>query len=96
MYHKWCAQCFADADRIVLLEVPRHTCRYRIIRRFVRRKLGLEKGKKESLKSLIALLRWADRYQQVNLPEIRQLLAPYAGKVTDGADGQIGICGGKL
>ena len=81
VYHKWCAQCFADADRIVLLETPRHICRSRIIRRFVRRKLGLEKGKKESLASLAALLRWADRYQQVNLPEIRQLLTPYAGKV---------------
>lgn len=81
VYHKWCAQCFADADRIVLLEIPRRTYRYRIIRRFVRRKLGLEKGKRESLKSLTALLRWADRYQQVNLPEIRQLLTPYAGKV---------------
>jgi len=24
VYYKWCKQCFADADKIYLLEVPRH------------------------------------------------------------------------
>jgi len=50
VYYKWCRQCFADADKIYLLEVPRRTYRHRIIRRFIRRKLGLEKGKKEKRK----------------------------------------------
>ena len=81
VYHKWCGQCFADADRIYLLEVPRYRYRTRILRRFFRRKLGLEKGKKESLRSLAALLRWADKYQNVQLPEIRKLLLPYSFKV---------------
>ena len=81
VYHKWCGQCFADADRIYLLEVPRYRYRTRILRRFFRRKLGLEKGKKESLRSLTALLRWADKYQNVQLPEIRKLLLPYSFKV---------------
>ena len=57
--------------------------KYRIIRRFFRRKLGLEQGKKETLKSLFQLLKWADKYQQVNLVEIRNLLAPYANKVME-------------
>ena len=48
VYHKWCGQCFADADRIYLLEVPRYRYRTRILRRFFRRKLGLEKGKKKA------------------------------------------------
>ena len=81
VYYAWCGRCFEDADRIYVLNVPRCRYRYRIIRRFIRRKLGFEKGKKESLKSLTALLRWADRYQKVNLPEIRKLLAPYSDKV---------------
>lgn len=60
VYYKWCGQCFADADKIYLLDVPRHTYRYRIIRRFWRRKLGIEKGKKETFKSLRDLLKWAE------------------------------------
>ena len=81
VYYAWCQQCFADADRIYVLNVPRYKYRYRIIRRFVRRKLGLEKGKKENLKSLRELLKWADKYQKVNLVEIRKLLMPYSDKV---------------
>lgn len=83
VYYAWCGQCFADADRIYVLEVPRYQYRTRIIRRFIRRKLGLEQGKQESLKSLAALLRWADKYQKVNLPEIRKIMASYASKVIE-------------
>lgn len=81
VYYAWCGQCFAEADRIYVLNVPRRTYRYRIIRRFVRRKLGLERGKRESVNSLTKLLRWADKYQSVDLPEIGRLLEPYADKV---------------
>ena len=83
VYYAWCQQCFADADIIYVLNVPRYKYRYRIIRRFVRRKLGLEKGKKENLKSLRELLKWADKYQTVNLVEIRKLLMPYSDKVIE-------------
>ncbi len=85
VYYKWCKQCFADADQIYLLEVPRRTYRYRIIRRFLRRKLGLEKGKKETLKSLISLLKWADSYQEKDMPEIKKLMEPYGDKVVSTA-----------
>ena len=64
VYHSWCLRCFEEADMIYLLSVPRYKYRYRILRRFARRKLGLEKGKKESLRSVAELLKWADRYQE--------------------------------
>ena len=83
VYYAWCQQCFADADKIYVLSVPRYQYRYRIIRRFVRRKLGLEQGKKETWKSLSQLLKWADKYQQVNLVEIRKRLVPYSNKVIE-------------
>lgn len=83
VYFAWCGQCFADADIIYLLNVPRYKYRYRIIRRFIRRKLGLEKGKKEDIKSLRALLAWADRYQEENMAEIRKELAKYPEKVIE-------------
>ena len=64
-----------------MLEVPRLTYRYRIIKRFIRRKLGLEKGKKETLKSLKNLLKWADSYSDNDMPEIKKLIEPYIDKV---------------
>lgn len=81
VYYKWCKQCFVDADKIFLLEVPRHTYRYRIIKRFIRRKLGLEKGKKETLKSLKDLLKWADSYSANDMTEMKKLVEPYENKV---------------
>lgn len=81
VYYAWCGQCFEEADRIYLLQVPRRKYRYRIIRRFIRRKLGLEKGKKETFKSLSDLLKWADKFQAKNLPEIQKLLEKYREKV---------------
>ena len=83
VYYAWCGRCFEDADKIYLLTVPRRVYRYRIIRRFLRRKLGLEPGKRETLQSLFALLSWADKYQRVNLAEIRKLLEAYPDKVIE-------------
>ncbi len=83
VYYAWCGRCFADADRIFLLEVPRRVYRRRIIRRFIRRKLGLEPGKRETLKSLSALLQWTDKYERVNLAEIKKILSAYPDKVID-------------
>ncbi len=86
VYYAWCGRSFEDADRIMVLEVPRRLYRASIVRRFVRRKLGLETGKRETLRSLAALLKWADNYRRDDLPVIRRLLEDYPDKVT-GADG---------
>ena len=83
VYYAWCKQSFDDADKIYLLCVPRRKYRRRIIRRYFRRKLGMEKGKKESVKSVRALLKWADKYNTVNMSEIRSLLSEYNEKVTE-------------
>ena len=83
VYYAWCGRCFEDADRIYLMTVPRPVYRFRILRRFLRRKLGLEAGKRETLQSLFALLSWADKYQRVSLVEIRKLLEAYPEKVME-------------
>ncbi|MBQ7172889.1 MAG: AAA family ATPase [Clostridia bacterium] len=84
VYYAWCEKCFADADKIYLLHVPRRVWRRRIIHRFFRRKLGIEKGKRETVKSLFALLKWADRFETKNLPEIKKILEKYQEKVVKG------------
>jgi adenylate kinase family enzyme len=81
VYYKWCKQCFAEADKIYLLEVPEHVYKYRIIKRFIKRKLGIEKGKKETLKSLKDLLKWTKSYQENDIVEIKKILEPYNDKV---------------
>lgn len=83
VYYAWCGQCFADADIIYLLNVPRHKYRSRIIRRFIKRKLHPGSGKKETLRSVKELLKWADHYQKENLTEIRKILAQYPDKVVE-------------
>ena len=83
VYYAWCARSFEEADRIILLSVPRRVYRARILRRFIKRKLAPENGKKESLRSLAALLKWADAYRQKNLPEIRKILEAYPDKVIE-------------
>ncbi len=83
VYYAWCGRCFEDADRIYLLDVPRRVYRHRIIKRFVRRKLRLEPGKRETLQSLKKLLQWADHYERVNLVEIRKILEAYPEKVIE-------------
>ncbi|MBQ7474194.1 MAG: DNA topology modulation protein FlaR [Oscillospiraceae bacterium] len=83
VYYTWCTRCFEEADRIYLLSTPVSLCKCRIIRRFIRRKLGREAGKKETLRDLTALLRWTDKYQRENLPAIRKLLAAYPDKVVE-------------
>lgn len=83
VYYAWCQQCFEEADKIYLLNVPRYKYRFRIIRRFIRRKLGIEKGKKETFKSVLALLKWADKYQKENMTEIRKILEQYSEKVIE-------------
>lgn len=81
IYYAWVEQCFEDADIIYLLDMPKYLYQYRILRRSLRRKLGLEAGKRETLKSVLALLKWTDTFQKKNMVEIASILEKYADKV---------------
>ena len=81
MYYSWVGKAFDDADKIYVLDMPKYLYKFRIIRRSIRRKLGFEKGKKETLKSVIDLLKWTDTFQNKNMPEIKRMLEKYSDKV---------------
>ena len=49
--------------------------------RSIKRKLGILKGKKETLKSVYNLLKWTETFQNKNLKEIRSILDRYDNKV---------------
>lgn len=81
VYYAWLQDSFKAADIIFILDLPKRIFQFRLIRRFVRRKLGIEKGKKETLNSFIALLKWADQYERQNLPKIYSILEKHKQKV---------------
>ena len=80
VFYDWVDKCFENADVIYVLDIKPKIYKRRIIKRFLRRKLKLEPGKKETVKSLIALLKWTDRFQRINLVEIKKKLQTYSSK----------------
>lgn len=79
--YAWVTPCFAQADVIYLLETPALLCRFRIVRRFIKRKLNKTGRKNETLKSLCELLTWTKKFYKVNLPAIKNELQKYSDKV---------------
>ena len=80
MYYAWVGKCFEDADKIYVLDIPKRVYICRIIKRSVKRKLGLEKGKKETLKSVYHLLKWTNTFQSKNMVEIKKMLSAWPEK----------------
>lgn len=80
VYYAWVGKCFEDADKIYVLDIPKRVYTYRIIMRAIKRKLGFEKGKKETLKSVYNLLKWTDTFQNKNMAEIGNILLEYSSK----------------
>ena len=81
VYYAWVTESFQRADVIYALDIPSYIYKYRIIMRFIKRKLGIEKGKKETFKSVDNLLKWTNKYQNNNLKEIKKILEQYVSKV---------------
>lgn len=69
-----------EADRIVLLAPPPRVRRWRILRRWVRQRLGLEAcGYHPSSKMLQCMYRWSREYE-LDTDGIRSRLLPHEGK----------------
>ena len=81
VYYAWVQQSFDEADKIYVLDMPRYLYKSRIIIRSIKRKLGIQQGKKETLKSVYNLLRWTETFQNKNLKEIKTILDKYENKV---------------
>lgn len=80
VYCTWVGKCFEDADKTFVLDIPKRIYIYRIIKRSVKRKLALEKGKKETLKSVYNLLKWTNTFQSKSMVEIKKILSAYPEK----------------
>ena len=63
IYYKWLEQSFKNADIIYILDLPKYIYKFRIIKKFIKRKLKLETVKKETLKSLLDLVNYSHFYK---------------------------------
>lgn len=64
VYDKWVGESFARADCVIVMDVPLWRRQWRILRRSWRRWRGVEKGKKETMISVVKLLEWNARYDK--------------------------------
>lgn len=74
VYHRWVGPSFAQADHILVLNPPLWLRQIRIARRSLRRKLGLEPGKKESFQNIRDLLKWSQGFDADNLARALAML----------------------
>ena len=80
IYYKWLAQSFAAADVIIIIEPANWIRNLRLVKRFIKGQLGLVNNKNETLKSFIALVKWAQPYSKTKIPEIIEMTEPYKAK----------------
>ena len=81
VYYAWVQQSFDEADIIYVLDMPKYLYKSRIIVRSIKRKLGIQQGKRETIKSVYNLLKWTETFQNKNLKEIKTILDKYENKV---------------
>lgn len=73
-YYRWLGPSFEAASHIIVLTPPLWLRQVRIIRRSIRRRLGLESAKKETLRDVRQLLAWNRHYDRDNLARATALL----------------------
>lgn len=82
VYYAWVSDSFERADAIVVLSPGPLVRDFRILRRFVLRKLGFQQSaKKETVSSLVALIRWNHSYDRNNLVASLEHLQAHESKV---------------
>lgn len=75
VYYQWLAPSFDTADFIIALTPSIWVRHWRVVRRFLSRKVGRTPSKHESLADLWQLLRWSQTYDRNNLVRARQFIA---------------------
>jgi adenylate kinase family enzyme len=74
VYLGWVRRCFEEADVVLVMSAPVWVRHRRILVRFLKRRIGLEKSKRESVADLVDLLRWNHSYDGDNLAAVRRTL----------------------
>ncbi|WP_169082892.1 DNA topology modulation protein FlaR [Paenibacillus sp. PL91] len=82
VHYKWTQQCFENAEMIIYLDTAIWIRNYRILKRFIIQKLGIEKGNYEqTFEMLRKMYIWNYNYEKRDRPVIFKILEPYQDKV---------------
>ncbi len=82
VHHKWVGSSFEKADLIIFLDTSYTKRTYRIIKRYCRQKLGLEKANYQpNYKIFRSMFKWNADFESKSKPEIFKSLAIYPDKV---------------
>jgi adenylate kinase family enzyme len=84
VYYRWVSPSFERADKIILLTPSVWVRHWRILKRFLKRRVGLIPAKKkESLSGLRQLMRWNHRYNAEMLQPARLSIEHLSHKVVE-------------
>jgi adenylate kinase family enzyme len=87
VYYAWLSRSFQQADVIVMLQTSVWLRHWRIIRRFVRRKLGFEEhSKQESLRSLIDLIKYNHAFDNGQMKRARKAMSTHNARIVTAKD----------
>ncbi|MFG6149235.1 DNA topology modulation protein FlaR [Halobacillus sp. B23F22_1] len=81
-YEPWMRKSFQEADVIIFLDTPYSRRKYRIINRFIKQKLGLEKANYTPTFSIfIKMFKWNASFEKNSKPVVLEKLADYEEKL---------------
>jgi adenylate kinase family enzyme len=83
VYYQWLTPSFDVADVTIALTPSIWIRHWRVVRRFILRKLGRLPSKHESFDDLWRLLRWSQAYDAVNLVQARKFIADRGRQIVD-------------
>jgi hypothetical protein len=87
-YYRWLKPSFERADVIFVLCPNVYLRDWRILKRFVSRKLGIISSKRESLLDLNQLVQWNHKYDADNLQRAMDFINEFKDKVEWGSLGR--------
>jgi adenylate kinase family enzyme len=83
VYYLWLAPSFKAAHVIIALTPSIWIRHWRVIRRFILRRLGKIPSKRESFADLGRLLYWSHYYDRTNLVEAREFMAEHGRRLVN-------------
>lgn len=81
IYTDWVEEALVMSDRIIYLKIHPIHAQYRLIRRYFRRKKGIESGRNESFRQLLELLVWHIKNEKEIRLKQKTLIETYKEKV---------------
>ncbi len=81
VYYKWLEDSFNKTDIIIILQTPLWLRNWRVMLRFIKRKSGLIKAKRESFSDFMELIKWNNKFDTDNMNRIKAFLQKNSSKI---------------